>query len=63
MNPWWLLLIVPVSAAIGFVISTLMCMASCGDCKEAIRYRESLIDKKGFEAGFKEGISSLSKVG
>jgi hypothetical protein len=62
MNPWWLLLIVPVSALLGFIISSLLCMGSCGDCKDAMRYRESLIDKKAFKAGFKEGIASFTKV-
>jgi hypothetical protein len=63
MNPWWLLLIVPASAVAGFFVSTLLCMAACTDCKEAMRYRDNLIGKKGFEAGFKEGISKLSEVG
>jgi hypothetical protein len=63
MNPWWLLLIVPVSFGFGFFVSALLCMAACGNCKEAMRYRDSLIDKKGFEAGFKEGITSSTKVG
>jgi hypothetical protein len=63
MNPWWLLLIVPVSAAVGFFICYLLAAASCGNCKEAMRYRDALIDKKGFEAGFKEGIASFTKVG
>ena len=63
MNPWWLLLIVPASALAGGFISVLLCMAACGDCKEVMKYRESLIDKKSFEAGFKEGLSKLTEVG
>lgn len=64
MNPWWLLLIVPVSFGLGFLTLALLAAASCGNCKEAMRYRDSLIDKKEFfDAGFKEGIASLSKVG
>jgi len=63
MNPWWLLLIVPGISIFVFLLVALLASASCGSCREAMQYRESLIDKKGFEAGFKEGISSLSKVG
>jgi len=57
MNPWWLLLIVPISAFGGFLISCLLGMAACSDCKEAMRYRESTIQDMSFKAGFKEGIS------
>ena len=63
MNPWWLLLIVPVSALAGLFISVFLCMAACEDYKEAMKYRESLIDKKSFEAGFKEGLLKLTEVG
>jgi hypothetical protein len=62
MNLWWLLLIVPVSVLLGFIIASLLGMAACASCKESMQYRELLIGKKGFEAGFKEGIASFTKV-
>ena len=63
MNPWWLLLIVPVSAFAGFTVSALLGVAACADCRDAIRYREALIQDKFFKAGFKEGLSKLTEVG
>ena len=63
MNPWWLLLIVPASVFGGFLIMGLLAASYCGTCKEAMRYRDALIDKRGFAAGFKEGIASFTKVG
>ena len=63
MNPWWLLLIVPVSAFAGFTVSALLGLAACADCRDAIRYREALLQEKSFRTGLKERSSKLPVVG
>lgn len=56
MNPWWLLLIVPASAFLGFLASCLLNMAACQGCKEADT--EKLV-----KDGLKEGFLKLTEVG
>lgn len=63
MSPWWLLLIVPASASAGFLISAVLGMGVCQDCKEAMQSRESSIQDMSFRAGLKEGFSKFTEVG
>lgn len=63
MNPWWLLLIVPVSFITGFVVSAFMALGACADCRDA-QAREMLqVRADEFNLGFEAGLRAECKPG
>lgn len=63
MNPWWLLIIIPLSATMGFLAAALLANTSCTDCRDAERYERAVAESEAYNAGFNNGLSKFSEVG
>ena len=63
MNPWWLFLIIPVSAGIGFWIAALLAISSCIDCGDSQRHLMDVVEARGFQDGFSKAMAKMNEVG